>query len=174
MNPQTAALFATHKGAIFAAAAVAAVGLGLYTKKKGATSTTTSAGTTSTIPGTIPAAAVVAPTTGGVYDSSSFDAYNALQPELEQILQTQGSAINTAPTPVASTLFAPTYNGQYVAWANGETDEVESDGSLLHLTPDQYNQAGAVAGGAIPVQHLQQTSPGSIYSTGGNLTAKNG
>lgn len=167
MNPQLALLFAQHKTAILGATAAGVAGLALVQrKKKAATATPASAtaGATvgTTIAGTIPAAAVVpAGSTGsGGYDSSSYDTYNALQPELAQILQAQqalatagaGSGITAAPAPVSSpilntpapapaaakksiaqTLFAPRGTGNYVKYGDGTLGEVEQDGSIYGI-----------------------------------------
>lgn len=178
MNPQLSALFAQHRTAVLGGGAVAVAALALWQKRKkatGAAGAATAGAAVPSIAGTIPAAAVVpGGSVGSGYDSSAYDVYNALQPQLEQLRQTQGTTAAAAPAPVASTLFAPTYDNNYVRYADGTTAEVESDGSLLWLNQDQYNQAGKLAGGPIPAVNLpQRTAPSKIYNTGENLAAKN-
>jgi hypothetical protein len=160
-------MFAAHKTAILGAAAAGVAGLALLRRKKGAT---TAAASTSSIPGTIPAAAIVAPGTGGVYDSSSYDLYNALQPEIEQLMQTRGGSVSTAPTPVASSLFGPSSSNNLVRFSSGAIDQIQSDGSLYNVSPSElqalYNRGG------ISVQQLDTAEPTS-YGLGKNLTAAN-
>lgn len=166
MSPQLAAMFAAHKTAIFGAAAAGVVGLALLQKKKSASAAAPAS--TSSIPGTLPAAAVVAPTAGAGYDSSSYDLYNALQSELQPLFQNQGGSV-TAPAPVASSIFAPTGSGQLVRYNNGTIAEVESDGTLLGLTPDQFT---ALSSKGQTFTSLSGAQP-KVYTTAGNLAAKN-
>jgi hypothetical protein len=163
VSPQLAAMFAAHKTAIFGAAAAGVVGLALLQKKK----STSAAGSTSSIPGTLPAAAVVAPGAGGAFDSTSFDLYNALQPEIESLIQTRGPSVTAAPAPIASTLLAPTGNGNLVRYGTS-IDEVESDGSLYHLELPEWGALGA------PTNYVQMGGPGpsTVYSKAGNLATK--
>lgn len=181
MNPQLAA-FLQNKPALFGVAAAGAVGLGLWTKKKKAAATSPAG--SATIPGTLPAAAVVQPSVSGGYDSTAFDVYNAFQPEIDALRQesqrqTAGGGVTTAPTPVASTLLAPTYNGKYVQLPNGMVDEVESDGSLFWLTPSEHQQAFKSSGGNWATSGLVDVLPSNLpdgtvtYSTARNLAAKN-
>lgn len=117
MNP--AALFAAHKTAILGGAAAAVAGLALLSKRKKPTGVATTAGVT--VPGTIPAAAIASGTgLGGSYDSSAFDAYNALQPELEQILQTVGSSTPKVPAPAPA---SPLFKDGFYAMAGGPANE---------------------------------------------------
>lgn len=101
MSPQLAAYFAAHRTAILGGGAAAVAGLALLRRKRAAT---VPAGATAgaTVPGTIPAAAVAGPTAG--YDSSNYDVYSALQPELEQLRQTIGASAAAAPAPASSPL----------------------------------------------------------------------
>jgi len=184
VNPaQLSAYFAAHKTAVLGTAAAAVAGLALIQRKKtaGAAGATTAG---ATVPGTIPAAAVVPAggTIGGGYDSSSFDLYNAFQPEIDQILQLQqaqqtggtaGGGINAAPAPVASTLLSPSYDGNYVRFADGQVDEVEGDGSLLWLNPSEAKKAFGGGSWAGKVNQLTVKAPSSVYNTGKNLLAKN-
>lgn len=176
MSPQLAALFAQHKTAFMAAGAAGVVGLALLQKKKGTAAKAPAAA--SSIPGTIPAAAVV-PATGSTYDSTSFDTYNALQPELERILQQQAAStsnsggITSAPAPIASTLFSPTYSGNYLRYSDGWVGEAETDGSQLWFTPSEWQTAIAKNGGAEPKydQLTVPVTPGVPYSVQGNLAS---
>lgn len=181
---QLSALLANNKPAALAAAAAAVTGLVLYRRKRSAAPAGATAG--AGIPGTSPAAAIVSPTAGmPTYDSSSFDAYNALQPEIDQILAQQqhatagsGTGTTTAPTPVASTLLTPTYNGHYVQLPGGMVNEVESDGSMLWLTPSEHQTAFANSGGNWATSGLVDvlnSAPSGLktYSVGDNLAALN-
>lgn len=176
---QLSALFAEHKTAVLGSAAAAVAGLALIQRKKAAGGSTAVG---ARVPGTIPAAAVVPDggTVGGGYDSTSYDLYNALQPEIGQILAAQqaqqtggaGDGAAAAPTPIASTLFAPTYNGKYVHFSSGQTAEVESDGSLLNLTPQEGAHAlGAKGWKAAQQLNVAQPKAG-VFSSAGNLVKK--
>lgn len=136
-----------HKPAVLGVAAAGVTGLALLQRRKrsgGAGAT----GTTKQPAGTIPAAAVVpSQQTGSTYDSSAFDVYNAMSGQLaklsEQVQQTSdgsGSGITSAPAPVASTLLAPTYSGNYFGMGSG-IGEIESDGSLFVFTQPQWQNA---------------------------------
>jgi len=180
---QLPVLFAQHKTAVLGAAAAGVTGLALYQRRKG----TAGAGATTggaTVPGTIPAAAVIPAggSIGGGYDSTSYDLYNALQPEISQILQQQqsqqtggtaGGGVKAAPAPIASTLLSPTYSGKYVRWADGQIDEVERDGSLLWLNPSESKKAFGGKTWVGKVNQLTQKAPATVYNTGKNLIAKN-
>lgn len=75
------------------------------------------------------------------------------------------------PSPLASTLSAPTFSGQYVGYTGtGAVEEVESDGSLFHLSPGQWNTVGAHFGAAPGVVSIQGNAP-SDYTSDGNLRA---
>lgn len=175
------ALFAEHKTAVLGAAAAAVAGLALLQRKKAAAAGGAGATTVgATVPGTLPAAAVIPAggSIGGGYDSSSYDLYNALQPEISQILQQQqaqqtggttGGGVTAAPAPIASTLFAPTYNGNYVHFTSGETAEVESDGSLYNLTQQEGAHALGKAGwrGANQLDVAQPKT--NVFSASANL-----
>lgn len=168
------AAFEQNKPLVLGAAAAGVAGLALWQKKKRtAGAPTVTAGAAPVIAGTSPAAAVVP---AGSYDSSSYDLYNALQPEIDQILAQQrtagAGAITTAPAPGASSLFAPTYSGNYVRFADGQIDEVEGDGSLLWLNPQENAKAASMAGGSSDwVHQLTVNAPtnGAVYNTGTNL-----
>jgi hypothetical protein len=178
VSPQLAALFAQHKTVILGTAAAGVAGLALLQRRKGAAAP---AGGPS-VAGTIPAAAVVpAQPTGGGYDSSAYDVYSALQSELGPVLQQQAKAtgtggVTTAPKPIASTLFGANRTGTYV-WQQGADApagvfEVESDGSLYHLSANDW-------GSINPDGHVAATKLGPdigtpFYSLEGNLSAANG
>jgi hypothetical protein len=171
VNDQIRALFEQHKTAALGAAGAGVIGLALLSRKKRA-----AAGPGSTSPaGTIPAAAVV-PSSGvqGAFpDTSATEVYNALQDQFGKILDQQAAQTSnsngglTAPAPIASTLFAPTYSGSYATTSTGQPVEIESDGSLFHLNTNFINQV-AQKGGTYSV--LAQ-DPG-WYSLTGNLQAK--
>lgn len=83
-----------------------------------------------------------------------------------------GATSTPAPSKlVAAGLFAPTFNGNYVRDQHtGLIAEVESDGSLLGLTPTEWASAAAKNGGKIDtVNHI-----GNAYSVAGNLQTVNG
>lgn len=160
----------------------AVAGLALYSrKKKGAAAPAAAAGA---VPGTIPAAAVVP---AGAADSSSFDAYNALQDEIgtlarqnEAARQTGagGSGVGSAvKAPLASSLFAPNMTGQYVGYkgtgAGGNSiNEVESDGSLYHLSMPEWLSIIQANGGKTPTTvDFTGTAP-SDYTGTANLQKK--
>jgi hypothetical protein len=167
------AFFAAHKAAVLGGGAAAVAGLALYQRKKGTTAGGAAATTAGArVPGTIPAAAVE-PQSVGAYDSTSFDLYNALSGQLEQIAQTgTSSGAAQASGPVASTLFNPTGSGDYVRGSNGMIAEVESDGSLFALTRPQWQQLEKNAGGKVNVTNMAQL-PASLFSTAKNVVAKN-
>lgn len=183
MNPaQLSAFFAAHKTAVLGTAAAAVAGLALVQRKKAGGPAGATAG--ATVPGTIPAAAVIPAggTVGGGYDSSSYDLYNALQPEISQILQQQqnqqtggttGGGVTAAPAPIASTLLNPSYSGNYVRFADGQIDEVENDGSLLWLNPSEAKKAFKGGSWVGKVNQLTVKPPAAVYNTGRNLLAKN-
>lgn len=178
MNPaQLSAYFAAHKTAVLGGAAAAVAGLALYRKHQAASGTGTTAG--ATVPGTLPAAAIVG---AQGPDSSGFDLYNAVQPEIDQILQqmqanqtggTTGGGTTAAPTPIASTLFNPTRSGKYVRFADGQIDEVEKDGSLLWLNPSEARSVFGTGGWAGHVNQLTVKAPANVYTSGKNLVTKN-
>ena len=185
MNPgQLSALFAAHKTAILGGGAAAVAGLALYQRKKGGAGAGAST-VGARVPGTIPAAAVV-PAGGSVgaggYDSSSFDTYNALQPEIDQILQRQeaqqtggtaGGGVTAAPAPVASTLLSPSSSNNYVRFADGQIDQVESDGSLYWLSPTESAKAFGKGGWKGKVNQLNVKPPTNVFSAGKNILARN-
>lgn len=171
MGEELSALFAQHRTAVLGGGAVLVAGLAYLRRKKGAAPAGASAGATvpSGLAGTIPAAAV-APSGG--YDSTSYDLYNSLQSEIsgiaEQNRQTVGSSAAAAPTPIASTLFQPTYNGNYARTPDGQGVEIESDGSLFHINDKAAQQIAGQGGSyASLVDNL------GWYSTTGNLKAVN-
>lgn len=169
MTPPLAVLFATHKGAFLGAGAAGVAGLALLQRKKSASATGTSK--TSTPAGTIPAAAVV-PASGvqGAYpDTSSTDMYNQLEGQLERLQSSQAVPV---PTPVASSLFAPTRSGQYVSYADGSVREVESDGSLYHLSLPEWSGIIQGNGGAAPDLHPVSGTAPAEYSYTTNLQSK--
>lgn len=177
---QLSAWFEQNKTVALGVAAAGVAGLALLQRRKSSGGAATGATAGASVPGTSPAAGVV-PTggsLGGTYDSSTSDLYNALQPQLEQILQTTGhSGINDAPAPIASSLLAPTYNGNYV-WARENATgsgpgafEVESDGSLLHLNTDQWGQAAQKAGSDRAFTMLDSGWNGNWYDSSQNLSA---
>jgi hypothetical protein len=167
------AYLAAHKPVAFGAAAVGVVGLALWQKRR-ATAGAPAAG--GAVPGTLPAAAVVSPSatgSGGAYDSTSFDLYNALQPEIDQLMATRGPSVTSAPAPVASMLFAPTGSGQLVGFADGSVREVESDGSTYHLSLPELGALTQANGGRQPtITTLPGAAPTSEYSYTANLASK--
>ena len=174
---QLQAYVAGHKPVVLGAAAAAVTGLALLQRRKkagaAAPSSPAARPTSSQPAGTIPAAAVVpSQSYGSTYDSSAYDVYNALSGQLEQLRQTSGTGTTAAPTPVASTLFAPSGSGRFVRYADGGVFEVESDGSLFGLTPNQNEQATRAAGPGLSWEQLQGTMP-MKYSTAANLATKN-
>lgn len=128
---QVQAYIGQHKPVVLGAAAAGVVGLALVQRRKAGTAAP--AGTPRPA-GTIPAAAVVpSQQTSSTYDSSAFDVYNALGSQLgqlsEQIRQTTGGGITTAPDPVASPLLTNT------DWMNAAvTKYVKGGGSVRDIT----------------------------------------
>jgi hypothetical protein len=174
VNPaQLSAYFAAHKTAILGGAAAGVAVLGLRARKKAA------APATSQPAGTLPAAAVVPAnglqSVGSTYDSSAYDVYSALQSELTPFLQGQAaqtsasSGISSVPA-VASTLFGPTGSGHLVRYPNGSIAEVESDGTLYGLNPDEWNN---LRNAGQTYTSLPDTGPVNMFSAAGNLQAKN-
>jgi hypothetical protein len=160
-----------QRPAVLGATAVGVVGLALLHRKKAAAAP----GGAKQPAGTIPAAAVVPAQGYAGPDNSAVQVYDALSSQLEQMRQTSasGSGVTAAPAPVASTLFAPTGSGKFVRYADGNVFEVESDGSLFGLTPNQNDQATRAAGPGISWEQLQSTMP-IKYSTAANLAKVNG
>lgn len=170
MNPeQLQAFFAEHKTAVLGTAAAGVVGLALLQRKK-----KTTAGGTSQPAGTIPAAAVV-PSNAlqGSYDSSAYDVYSALQPQIAQLSDqlNRGNSVTAAPAPIASTLFAPSGSGNYVRYGSSIA-EVESDGSLFAPTSDQWQKLAAQGAAFTQVSGKDSDLP-SYYTTAGNLAKAN-
>jgi len=179
VNPgQLPALFAAHRTAILGGAAVVVAGLALHQRKKAGAAPAGGG----TVRGALPAAAVI-PAGGSVgsggYDSTSFDLYNALQPEINQILEQQqtggmaGGGITAAPAPVASTLLAPSGSHNYVRFADGQIDQVESDGSLYWLSPTESAKAFGSGGWKGKVNQLAVRAPANVYSAGKNILSRN-
>jgi hypothetical protein len=148
------AFFATHKTAVLGAGAAGVAGLALYQRKKG--TATDGAG----IAGSSPAAAVVqgstAATGGGSYDSSAYDVYSAMQPQMEQLAQaladqTGGGAgsVSSAPKPSASSTTpskpapAKTYStGYYRTAGTNMTYYQDSKGNLDWLSAAEGKALG--------------------------------
>lgn len=148
MNPaQLSAFFAAHKVAILGGGAAAIAALGLHQRKKNAAASTTAG---ATIPGTIPAAAVVGGTgsSAATYDSTAFDIYDSLEQQISDVASRQQTsspttASSATPGPIASTLFAPTGQGPLVHFGNGTIAEVESDGSLYGESLAEWQAQGS-------------------------------
>jgi hypothetical protein len=175
---QLGASFAQNRTAILGTAAAGVVGFALYKRKQagGATAAPASAAA--------PVYSAGGQTAGmygaNAYDSSASDVYGLVQPQLES-LGSQLSDLNTklgsvpvsqAPaSPVASRLANPLYNGNYIRNAGGGFAEIESDGSLLGLTAQQWANAYKVAGqSGVNVQQLSAPNFGpSITYTEQNI-----
>lgn len=142
------AFFAAHKTAVLGAGAAGVAGLALYQRKKG--TATDGAG----IAGSSPAAAVVqgstAATGGGTYDSSAYDVYSAMQPQMEQLAQaladqTGGGAgsVSSAPKPSASsTTPSKPKTGYYRAAGTNLTYYQDSAGNLDWLSKAEGRSLG--------------------------------
>lgn len=142
MNEQLAALWGQHRTALMVGGAAGVAGLAYLKRKKGGGGTTIGPGGTvlgAVSPQTVPAS-------GGAYDSSATDVYNSLQSELEQLTKPAQGAPLSVPAPIASTIFQPTYNGNYGRLPNGEGVEIESDGSLFHINDQAANQIASQGG----------------------------
>jgi hypothetical protein len=173
VNPGAlSAFFVQHKVALMGAGAAGAVLLGLRSRQQRAAAGTSAA--PKVTPGT---AAAVVPANGlqgvgSTYDSSAYDVYSALQQELGPFLQQQAaqtgssSGISTVP-PIASTLFAPSGSGNYVAYKNGTIAEIESDGSQLGLIDDEWRRLAA--GGATYKSLGTDLTSGQYFETATNL-----
>ena len=180
-----AAFFQNNKPAVLGTAAAGVAGLALLQRRKAGGD----AGPGAPSAG-LPAAAVIpaSGSIGGQYDSTALDLMNALSPQLEQIMQQTGrSGIDQVPGKVASSLFSPTFSGNYVrALNNGGVAgsrmfEVQSDGSLLHLTQKQWDDAIKKAGFAPNSKQaadlftdLDAGWRGSWFDTSGNIGAISG
>lgn len=140
---QLSAYFNAHRTAILGTGAAAVAGAALYQRKKtaGAAAGGTTAG--ASVPGTIPAAAVVPASGSGTYDTGDYGAYQSLQDEINKLADAQqtsaaGSGITSAPAPISTTLFAPSGTASsYIRYGNGTVAEVESDGSVFGIAPGQ-------------------------------------
>jgi hypothetical protein len=171
MNPeQLRALFAQHKTAALGVAGAGVVGLALLQRKK-----RTTGGSPASPAGTIPAAAVVPSSSvqGAFPDTSAVEVYNSLSEQLQKVLSQQDAQTSnsngglTAPAPIASTLFAPTYSGAYATTSTGQPVEIETDGSLFHLNTNFIEQVKQKGG----TYSVLAQDPG-WYSLTGNLQAK--
>lgn len=178
---QVSAYVEAHKPVVLGTAAAGVLGLALLQRKKKAATPAAAGGPVTVQPtGTIPAAAVVpSQQTASTYDSSAYDVYNALSGQLEQLRQTTGGGSTpvTAPTPVASSLFAPNRTGQYVSYrAPGASSnaiyEVESDGSLYNLGMADWTSIIADNGGKEPAATHYDATPPTSYTGAANLQSK--
>jgi hypothetical protein len=181
----------------------AAAGLGLLARSRAGGAAGESGGAAVPAAASYSAGGQVDAVTGGngVYDSSASDLYSALSPELGGIseqLQKILDGQKTTPTPVpappktttpapakpasplAAALLQPTYSGNYVRAPKnaGGGDpgifEVQKDGSLFHLTQQQWDAAIAKNKGKVPtVTKLEKGWNGVWYTTTANLQAKN-
>jgi hypothetical protein len=95
VNP--AALFAAHKGAVLGVAAAGVAGLALMKRKSsGSAPAAAAAGAGATLPASVAADGFMGP------DSSAYDVYNALQPELDALRQTVGTGVGSVPAPASA------------------------------------------------------------------------
>jgi hypothetical protein len=169
VNAQLSALLTQHKTAVLGAGGAAVVGLALLQRKK------TAAGA-SAVPGAAARPVASATYPGGVapaaYNSSASDVYNAIQPLFDQLSRATStpSAIPVPASPMAATLSAPTYTGQYVAYGDGSVQEVQGDGSLYHLSLPEYGDVQRRFGSVNPAA-LAGPAP-SDYSYTANLQTK--
>jgi hypothetical protein len=165
VTPQLGVLFAQHKTAILGASAAGVAGLALLQKRKKAA---TGSGTTA-VPGTIPAAAVVSSGVQGAYpDTSGTSGYDQLEGQLERL---QASQAVPVPTPVSSTLFAPSSSGSLVRFNTGAIDQIQGDGSLYNLTPGELQNL--YSRGGVTVQNLDTPEPTNSYGLAKNLATAN-
>ena len=175
---QVSAWFQAHRTEVLMVGGAGVAGLALLKRKSGAAAGDgRTAGAVA--PGTMPAGAVVNPST---YDSSAWSAYNALQDEIgtlarqnEAARQTSadGSGVSSAVKgPIASTLFAPSYSGNYWHMGSG-LGEFESDGSMLVFNADQWKQASAAPGYQFTDLGNQNVPGTSWASTTQNLVDRN-
>ena len=166
-----------NKKPLAIAGAVAVGGLALMQRQKAGGDVGTTSATTPSA-GATPAAIGGLATPNGqvVYSSEASDVYNAIQPQLStigtamnQLLSDKATANSDDSIPIAARLNAPSGTGQFVGWkGNGYVTEVQSDGSLYHLTPSEW--AAATASGAKLVQ--MQGNSGVSDSGPENLLAK--
>lgn len=168
-----------HKPVVLGVAAAGVAGLALLQRRKSAAAPAGSPANTRPA-GTIPAAAVVpSQQIASTYDSSAYDVYNALSGQLgklsEQVQQTSGTPVTSAPAPLASSLFAPNMTGQYVAYTgNGSAGangiyEVESDGSLYHLDMPEWLKIIASNSGQMPTATSYAGAAPVEYTAAENL-----
>jgi hypothetical protein len=114
--------------------------------------------------------------------AAAYDVYSALTGQLgalsEQVRQTSGSSVTSAPAPLASSLFAPNMTGQYVGYrgdgsagSNG-IYEVETDGSLYHLDMPEWQKIIASSGGKEPATTTYTGRAPVEYAASTNLANK--
>lgn len=133
-----------NKKGLAIAGAAGVAGLALLNKsKKGAAPTTGPAGDAL---GTGSQYGLGMPATGGVYDSSSSDAYNAIQPQLESLGRMLEAATKTAP-PIPVTTPPAYADGFYRNSTSGAIYQLNR-GVLDWLNPKEW---AAFGGGANPV-----------------------
>jgi hypothetical protein len=169
--------FERNKKGLAVAGAVAVGGLALMQARKGGTAGPQAGQPGATaVPARIPAPASqqTASASGWApYDSTASDVYNALQPMLERVsnqLDTQRSPIPLPP--MASNLDAPTFTGTYVTYGDGSVHEVQSDGSLFHLSLPQYGDVQRRFGtDKVAPLTIAGAAP-TAYSTTSNLMAR--
>lgn len=143
MNPQLSAFLQQNKPVVLGVAGVGVVGLALLSRKRKATAPAAAGAGAAQPAGTLPAAVVAAPAAASGYDSTATDVYNSMEGQLQQLQAQQAAQTGTnsgplaAPSPVASTLFAPTGSGQYLRYGN-LIGEVEQDGSLYSLSYPEW------------------------------------
>lgn len=178
---QLSATFEANKVPILATAAAGVAGLALWQRHKaGSSSTSTPAQGVATVP-SYSAGSQLAATTGagGVYDSSSSDLYGAIQPQLESLgsqVSDLNSKLNSVPvstapsSPIAGSLFAPSSSTNIVRYGDGNIVQVQSDGSQLSLTPDEWR--GLYSKGVAFDQLTQQSAGGQVFSVQGNLSGR--
>jgi hypothetical protein len=171
VNEQLQALFTQHRNVILGVGAAGVAGLALLNKRKKASGAPS--GSTSPA-GTIPAAAVV-PASGvqGAYpNTTETNIRNSIMDDLlkqQAAMTSAGGGAAAAPKPIASSLFAPSGSGNYVLYGDGTVAEVQTDGSQLGLSYQQWTPLAQK--GVTPVAANQQHPGGAYYETTGNLNA---
>lgn len=195
------AAFEHNRVAILGTAAAGVVGFALYQRHKSAGATGAVGQGVATVAGGASAGGQLAGATGAAaYDSTSSDLYGAFQPQLESIGGQLSQLLNQVPVtqapptgakpstkiPAAAQLVTPNYNGHYISTTglSGVNTpamfEVENDGSLLALTPDQRSQAAKLGGANYHPETYNAPTTAALlngttfYTDAGNIAALNG
>lgn len=164
---QVKAAIERNKKPLAIAGAAAVAGLGVMKARSGGTASTPAARTAAKPSGV--AVGGFAPSTA---DTSTTDAFSSITSSLSSLHDklTPPIPVPAPPRPIASTLFAPTGSGVYLR--QGKRDdgkavgvfEVQTDGSLYHLSGSEWQQLIKDNRGKIPaVNQLDNDDVGGVF-----------